>query len=78
MKRRAKRLEELGITRREAEVLFLLTQGKTNREIGMILGVSPKTIEKHLERIYDTLGVGNRIAAAMRAVRHMARKQRPR
>lgn len=74
LRQKVKQLEDLGITLREAEVLLLLIEGKTNKEIGAILGVRPKTVEKHLERIYDKLGVENRVAAAMRAISHMTRK----
>jgi DNA-binding CsgD family transcriptional regulator len=52
------------LTRREAEVLQWVAQGKTNTEIGHILGVSVRTIQKHLEHIYEKLGVETRIAAA--------------
>jgi DNA-binding CsgD family transcriptional regulator len=41
-----------------------ITQGKTNEEIGDILGCSCRTVQKHLERIYIKLGVENRTAAA--------------
>lgn len=57
-------LERLGLTRREAEALAWVAQGKTNPEIGIILGASPRTVGKHLERIYQKLGVENRTAAA--------------
>src|SRR5579871_1422646 len=55
---------ELGLTTREAEVLFWLSKGKTNRDIAQILGLSPRTVDKHLEQIYAKLGVENRTAAA--------------
>lgn len=58
-----------GLTRREAEVLFWIANGKTNREIGEILGMSPRTANKHLEAIFPKLGVENRTAAAARAIR---------
>lgn len=62
-------LKELGLTVRETEVLSWLSKGKTNRDIAQILGLSPRTIDKHLEQIYAKLGVENRTAAAAIAVR---------
>src|SRR5580704_7838332 len=55
---------ELGLTTREAEVLWWLSKGKANRDIAQILGLSPRTVDKHLEQIYAKLGVENRTAAA--------------
>jgi DNA-binding response OmpR family regulator/DNA-binding CsgD family transcriptional regulator len=55
---------EFGLTTREAEVLSWLAKGKTNRDIAQILGLSPRTVDKHLEQIYAKLGVENRTAAA--------------
>ena len=57
-------LEPVGLTRREAQVLSWVGQGKTNAEIGTILGISPRTVAKHLELIFSKLGVENRTAAA--------------
>ncbi|WP_370676338.1 response regulator [Pleomorphomonas sp. PLEO] len=56
-----------GITTREAEVLLWIGRGKTNKDIGEILGLSPRTVNKHLEQIYAKLGVENRASAALRA-----------
>lgn len=56
--------QALGLTRREAEVLAWVAEGKTNPEIAAILGLSPRTIGNHLARIYDRLGVETRTAAA--------------
>jgi DNA-binding NarL/FixJ family response regulator len=53
-----------GLTMREGEVLSWLAKGKTNRDIAQILGLSPRTVDKHLEQIYAKLGVENRTAAA--------------
>jgi DNA-binding NarL/FixJ family response regulator len=61
--------QRLGMTGREAEVLLWLSRGKSNREIGEILGISPRTVNKHLEQIFVKLGVENRASAATRAVR---------
>jgi DNA-binding CsgD family transcriptional regulator len=57
-------LEALGLSRREAEVLAWVAQGKTDAAIGAILSLSPRTVAKHLEHIYERLGVENRLAAA--------------
>ncbi|WP_051675651.1 response regulator transcription factor [Polaromonas glacialis] len=56
------------LTAREAEVLYWVVKGKVNRDIGDILGASPATIKKHLERVYAKLGVETRTAAAGRAM----------
>ena len=55
------------LTAREREVLEWVAAGKTNRDIAAIVGAKPRTIEKHLERIYEKLGVETRTAAAARA-----------
>ena len=57
------------VTNREAEVLLWVAQGKSNRDIGAILGLSPRTVNKHLEQVYQKLGVENRASAAIVAVR---------
>lgn len=51
------------LSRREAEVLFWLCQGKTNDEIGTILGIAGRTAETHALRIYPKIGVENRYGA---------------
>lgn len=61
-------LETLGLSPREAEILFWVAQGKTNAEIGMILEISPATAKKHLENIYGKLGTENRASATLRAL----------
>ncbi len=57
-------VQALRLTLREAEVLYWVVKGKTNRDIGDILGASPATVKKHLERVYVKLGVETRTAAA--------------
>lgn len=52
------------LTAKEAEVLYWVVKGKTNKDIGDILGSSPMTVKKHLERIFVKLGVETRTAAA--------------
>lgn len=63
--------EALDLTGRQAEVLYWIAKGKTNGEIGLILGTSPRTVNKHLEKIYKKLGVENRTAAAARAIQYL-------
>ena len=59
------------LTQREAEVLYWVTLGKTNKDIGDILGTSPRTVNKHLEHIFEKLAVETRTAAANLAVGKM-------
>gem|GEM_PF-5959247 len=54
-------------TPREADILHWLGEGKSNAEIAIVLGVSPRTVEKHCERLFAKLGVENRLAAALLA-----------
>lgn len=56
------------LTLRESEVLYWLIKGKTNRDIGDILGTSPRTVNKHLEHVFIKLGVETRTAAASLAL----------
>lgn len=60
---------DYGLTPREMEVLHAVVHGKTNQEAGVALGISSKTIEKHLESIFSKLGVTSRVEAAVLAVR---------
>ena len=53
--------------------MIRISRGKSNREIGEILTISPRTVNKHLERTFEKLGVENRASAAARAVRTLAR-----
>jgi DNA-binding CsgD family transcriptional regulator len=54
------------LSNRELEVLQLVAEGKTNEEIGIVLGISRKTAQHHVARSYRKLGVSNRVSAAMR------------
>src|SRR5882724_6551423 len=58
----------LKLTPREAEVLFWISQGKSNHDIGVILGAKTGTICKHVEHIFGKLNVENRTAAAVVAL----------
>jgi DNA-binding NarL/FixJ family response regulator len=61
-------LLKLGLTPRAAEVLVWVAQGKTNPDIGTILGISESTVKKHLLEIFEKLGVETRSAATLRAI----------
>jgi DNA-binding NarL/FixJ family response regulator len=65
------RLTNASLTPRETEVLSWLAKGKTNRDIGDILGISHRTVNTHLEHIFEKLGVETRAAAAALATVHM-------
>jgi CheY-like chemotaxis protein/DNA-binding CsgD family transcriptional regulator len=65
------------LTAREAEVLYWVVKGKTNRDIGDILGTSPRTITKHLEHVFEKLGVETRTAAAALALSRVKELARP-
>jgi DNA-binding NarL/FixJ family response regulator len=67
-------VEKLGLTPREAEVLLWVAQGKGNGDIGLILSTSESTVKKHLEHIFEKLGVENRGAASLRAVEVLSGK----
>ncbi|ANK92903.1 MULTISPECIES: response regulator transcription factor [Rhizobium] len=59
--------QRFSLTQRESEVLLWIAKGKANRDIGEILGLSARTVNKHLEQIYVKLGVENRASAAVKA-----------
>lgn len=63
---------EFNLTAREGEVLYWVVRGKTNRDIGDILGTSPATVKKQLEHIFPKLGVETRTAAAGLALSRVA------
>ena len=63
------RLMQAALTPRETEVLTWLARGKTNRDIAEILGMSHRTVNKHLEHVFEKLGVETRAAAAALATR---------
>jgi DNA-binding CsgD family transcriptional regulator len=68
----AQPLETLGLTRRESEVLLWMSQGKSNGDIGKILGMKERTVCKHSERVYSKLCVENRTSAANIALAKLA------
>ena len=61
-------LAALGLSARQAEVLALAARGCTNAEIAARMGISPRTVQKHLGHVFDRLGVRTRACAAARAV----------
>jgi DNA-binding NarL/FixJ family response regulator len=61
-------LLKLGLTPRAAEALLWLAQGKTNADIATILGITESTVKKHVQEIFEKLGVETRGAAAVRAL----------
>ncbi len=61
-------MQAFRLTLRESEVLYWVVKGKTNRDVGDILGSSTATVKKHLERVYEKLGVETRTAAAAMAM----------
>jgi DNA-binding NarL/FixJ family response regulator len=64
-----KKKDNHGLTERERQVLEGIVDGKTNQEIGIGLGISEKTTEKHVYSIMAKLGVSSRVEAAVHAVR---------
>ncbi|WP_435782137.1 response regulator [Cellvibrio sp.] len=65
--------QQFSVTGREADVLLWIANGKTNREIGQILEMSPRTVNKHLEQIFKKLGVENRTSAAAVAIKCLSK-----
>ncbi len=64
--------QAFGLTQREAEVLLWIARGKSNRDVSDILGISPRTVNKHLEQVFLKLGVGNRASATALAIRALS------
>jgi DNA-binding CsgD family transcriptional regulator len=62
----AAKLKELGITRREHEILGLIAEGLSNREIGERLFVSENTVKTHSSRLFEKLGVNRRVQAVLK------------
>jgi DNA-binding CsgD family transcriptional regulator len=62
-------LKSMGLTERETEVLTWVAEGKSNRDVGIILGIKSATVKKHLEHIFRKIGVETRTAAVAFVVR---------
>ncbi len=73
----AEPLKALGLTAREAEVLLWVAQGKSSPEISLILQISTATTKKHLEHIFQKLGVENRSSAMLLALETLGKKGKP-
>jgi DNA-binding CsgD family transcriptional regulator len=65
-RRRASPVRSSGLTARELEIMSLVGAGRTNQEIARVLWLSPRTVSKHLENVFEKLGVTNRTAATAR------------
>jgi len=61
-------LEGLGLSSREAQVLYWVVEGRTNPQIAALLHISPRTVHKHLEHVYEKIGVASRAEAITRAL----------
>ena len=61
------------LTAREREVVELLAEGRTTRAVARLLDCSPRTVEKHLERVYRKLGVTDRVSAVLAVLRRQVR-----
>jgi len=69
--------EVFKLTKRESEVLYWATLGKTDKIISEILGSSPRTVNKHMEHVLVKLGVESRTAAAALAINKLHREAAP-
>ena len=56
------------LTAREAELLYWLSKGRSNREMGIIFGISGRTVDKHLQHVFEKMDVENRHAAVVKAI----------
>lgn len=65
-----RRILPAGLTEREVEVLQLIARGRTNRDVADQLYISPKTVGRHIENIYNKIGVSTRAGAAIFAMEH--------
>jgi len=65
---RTRRAASIALSEREIEVLRLVSRERTNAAIAEALGISPKTVERHVTHIYDKLGVATRAGAAIYAL----------
>jgi DNA-binding NarL/FixJ family response regulator len=67
---RADAVRDSGLSRREIEVLRLVAEGRTNREIATELGISERTVDRHVSNVFSKLGVSSRAAATAYAYEH--------
>lgn len=67
--------DSFALSAREAEVLLWIARGKPNKDVSDILGISPRTVNKHLEQVFTKLGVENRASAAALAVGALAKRE---
>lgn len=65
--------QHFALTSREAEVLLWIARGKSNKDISGVLSISPRTVNKHLEQVFQKLGVENRASAAAMTVQALHR-----
>lgn len=63
-----------GLTDRESELLYWLVRGKSNREMGVIFNISARTVDKHLQHVFDKMDVENRHAAVVQALQAISSK----
>ena len=68
--RARKRAWPAGLSDREVAVVRLVAVGRTNREIGRLLGMSPRTAQKHVMNVYDKVGLESRAGLALYAIEH--------
>ena len=66
-------LQALGVSPREAEVLLWIAQGKTNAEIGGIIGATEGTVKKHMRHLFDKLGADSRGALMLLALEQLSK-----
>ncbi len=67
--------QNFALSAREAEVLLWIARGKPNKDVSDILGISPRTVNKHLEQVFTKLGVENRASAAALAVGALTKRE---
>ena len=60
--------KRFGLTERQAELLYWLSKGRSNREMAIIFGISARTVDKHLQHVFEKLDVENRHAAVVKAL----------
>jgi DNA-binding CsgD family transcriptional regulator len=57
-----------GLTTRESQLLYWMTRGKSNREMAIIFSISARTVDKHLQHLFERMDVGSRHAAVVQAI----------